>query len=71
MNAATDTIVGIGVIGARSMVATRAVMPAVDRAANATLVALSALGGPVPEPWPACGDDPTADALGCTRAECV
>jgi len=63
VNAATDSIVGIGVIGARSMVATRAVMPAVDRAANATLVALSALGGPVPEPWSHLGAGTYDDVL--------
>ena len=43
--------VGIGVIGARSMVATRAVMPAIDHSDHARLVAVSSLGGPVPEPW--------------------
>jgi predicted dehydrogenase len=43
--------VGIGVIGARSMVATRAVMPAIDTSDSARLVAVSSLGGPVPEPW--------------------
>ncbi len=46
----TDTI-GFGVIGARSMVATRAVMPAIDASERARLVAVSSLGGPVPEPW--------------------
>ncbi len=43
--------VGIGVIGARSMVATRAVMPAIASSEFARLVAVSSLGGPVPEPW--------------------
>jgi predicted dehydrogenase len=43
--------VGFGVIGARSMVATRAVMPALDRANGAHLAATASLGGPVPEPW--------------------
>jgi predicted dehydrogenase len=43
--------VGIGVIGARSMVATRAVMPAVDASSTARLVAVSSLGGPVPDAW--------------------
>jgi predicted dehydrogenase len=33
------------------MVATRAVMPAIDASNDARLVAVSALGGPVPEPW--------------------
>ncbi len=45
------TPVGIGVIGARSMVATRAVMPAIDTSDLAELVAVSSLGGPVPDPW--------------------
>ena len=43
--------VGIGVIGARSMVATRAVMPAIDVSNEARIVAVSSLGGPVPDPW--------------------
>jgi predicted dehydrogenase len=43
--------VGFGVIGARSMVATRAVMPAIDAGTRTHLAAVSALGGPVPEPW--------------------
>ncbi len=43
--------VRIGVIGGRSMVATRAVMPAVDASDLAELVAVSSLGGPVPDPW--------------------
>jgi D-xylose 1-dehydrogenase (NADP+, D-xylono-1,5-lactone-forming) len=48
---AADAPVGIGVIGGRSMVATRAVMPAIDASDLARLVAVSSLGGPVPEPW--------------------
>ena len=43
--------VGIGVIGARSMVATRAVMPAIDACDLTELVAASSLGGPVPDRW--------------------
>jgi D-xylose 1-dehydrogenase (NADP+, D-xylono-1,5-lactone-forming) len=43
--------VGIGVIGARSVVATRAVMPAIERSSNARLVAVAAAGGPVPAAW--------------------
>ncbi len=43
--------IGIGVIGARSMVATRAVLPAIEVSDLAHLVAVSSLGGPVPEPW--------------------
>jgi D-xylose 1-dehydrogenase (NADP+, D-xylono-1,5-lactone-forming) len=49
----SDTRIGIGVIGARSMVATRAVMPAIDGSDAARLIAVSSLGGPVPEPWAA------------------
>ena len=47
----TADAIGFGVIGARSMVATRAVMPAIDASERARLVAVSSLGGPVPEPW--------------------
>ena len=48
---APDARVGVGVIGARSMVATRAVMPAIDASELTRIVAVSSLGGPVPEPW--------------------
>jgi predicted dehydrogenase len=48
---APDARVGVGVIGARSMVATRAVMPAIDASELTRLVAVSSLGGPVPERW--------------------
>jgi predicted dehydrogenase len=51
MMGASGGLVGIGVIGARSMVATRAVMPAVGVSDLARLVAVSSLGGPVPERW--------------------
>jgi xylose dehydrogenase (NAD/NADP) len=51
VSVADNTAVGFGVIGARSMVATRAVMPAIDASDRAQLVAVSSLGGPVPEPW--------------------
>ncbi len=47
----TGASIGFGVIGARSMVATRAVMPAIDATAGTHLAAVSALGGPVPERW--------------------
>ncbi len=46
-----ESPVGIGVIGARSMVATRAVMPAIDVSNEARIAAVSSLGGPVPDPW--------------------
>ncbi len=51
VNDAATRTVGFGVLGARSMVATRAVMPAIDASTRADLVAVSSLGGPVPEPW--------------------
>ena len=50
----TDTV-GFGVVGARSMVATRAVLPAIDASASTSLVAASSLSGPVPEPWTTLG----------------
>ncbi|MCU0260271.1 MAG: Gfo/Idh/MocA family oxidoreductase [Ilumatobacteraceae bacterium] len=43
--------VGIGVIGARSVVATRAVLPAIARSPSTRLVAVASAGGPVPDPW--------------------
>ncbi len=43
--------VGLGVIGGRSMVATRAVLPAVGPASGTHLAAISARGGRVPRPW--------------------
>ena len=63
MNDATEPAVGIGVIGARSTVATLAVMPAIDRSSNAALVAVSSLGGPVPEPWTHLGAGTYDDVL--------
>ena len=51
MNVTDTSQVGFGVIGARSMVATKAVMPAIDASDRARLVATASLGGPVPEPW--------------------
>jgi D-xylose 1-dehydrogenase (NADP+, D-xylono-1,5-lactone-forming) len=41
--------VGFGVLGARSFVATRAVVPAILASAEATLVAVASRGGPVPD----------------------
>jgi len=43
--------VGIGVLGARSMVARLAVLPAIEASSKATLVAAASLSGPVPDPW--------------------
>jgi xylose dehydrogenase (NAD/NADP) len=45
--------VGIGVLGARSMVARLAVLPAIDASSRAHLVAAASLSGPIPEPWDA------------------
>ncbi len=55
--------VGIGVLGGRSMVATRAVMPAIDASSEALLVAVSSLSGPVPEPWTHLGAGTYDDLL--------
>jgi predicted dehydrogenase len=46
-----DRPVGIGVIGARSMIATKAVLPAIDAAAGARVAAVAARGGAVPARW--------------------
>jgi predicted dehydrogenase len=43
--------VRFGVLGARSMVATRAVMPALSRSTRCDLIAVAAAGGPVPVEW--------------------
>jgi predicted dehydrogenase len=59
----SDARIGIGVIGARSMVATRAVMPAIDRSESVQLVAVSSLGGPVPDPWAALSVETYDDVL--------
>jgi D-xylose 1-dehydrogenase (NADP+, D-xylono-1,5-lactone-forming) len=58
-----DGRIGIGVIGARSMVATRAVMPAIDRSDESRLIAVSSLGGPVPDPWAALSVESYDDVL--------
>ncbi len=46
-----DGSIGIGVLGARSMVARLAVLPAIDASPRAHLTAACSLGGPVPDPW--------------------
>ncbi len=43
--------VGFGALGARSFIGTKAVMPAIDSAVNATMAAVSARSGPVDERW--------------------
>ena len=66
-----DARVGVGVIGARSMVATRAVMPAIDASELTRLVAVSSLGGPVPEPWEHLASGTYDDVLGHPDVEAV
>jgi predicted dehydrogenase len=66
-----DARMGVGVIGARSMVATRAVMPAIDASELTRLVAVSALGGPVPEPWDHLAVGSYDDVLGHPDVEAV
>ncbi len=63
--------IGIGVIGARSMVATRAVMPAIDASALARIAAVSSLGGPVPEPWSGLAAGTYEDVLDHPDVEAV
>ncbi|MEM8621130.1 MAG: Gfo/Idh/MocA family oxidoreductase [Actinomycetota bacterium] len=47
----SDRSVGLGVLGARSFVATRAVLPAVDDTPGIDVVAAASLSGTVPAPW--------------------
>ncbi len=61
MNAAVP--VGFGIVGARSMVATRAVMPAIDASSGARLAAVAALGGPVDRRWSHLAVDGYDDVL--------
>ena len=44
---------GIGVLGARSMVARLAVLPAIEASSKTSLVAAASLSGPVPDRWAA------------------
>ncbi|HUV18538.1 MAG TPA: Gfo/Idh/MocA family oxidoreductase [Ilumatobacteraceae bacterium] len=66
-----DARVGVGVIGARSMVATRAVMPAIFASELTRLVAVSSLSGPVPEPWDHLAAGTYDDVLGHPDVEAV
>jgi len=45
--------IGFGVLGARSMVARLAVLPAIDASTRTDLIASASLGGPVPDRWAA------------------
>ncbi|MEM9040277.1 MAG: Gfo/Idh/MocA family oxidoreductase [Actinomycetota bacterium] len=49
--AASEAPVGVGVVGARSMVARLAVLPALETAPSARVVAVASRGGPVEERW--------------------
>jgi predicted dehydrogenase len=53
------------------MVATRAVMPAIDASTLTRLVAVSSLGGPVPEPWDHLAAGSYDDVLGHPDVEAV
>jgi predicted dehydrogenase len=55
--------IGLGVIGANSFVATAAVLPAIDAAENARLVATSSRSAPVPDPWAHTAVDDYDDVL--------
>jgi D-xylose 1-dehydrogenase (NADP+, D-xylono-1,5-lactone-forming) len=66
-----DDRVGIGVIGARSMVATRAVMPAIEVSTGARLAAVSSLGGPVPDRWAHLAAGTYDDVLSHPEVEAV
>ena len=66
-----DARVGVGVIGARSMVGTRAVMPAIEASHLTRLVAVSALGGPAPERWDHLAVGDYDDVLGHPEVEAV
>ena len=55
--------IGFGVIGARSMVARQAVMPAIDAAPGVHLAAASSLGGPVPDDWAHLGAGTYEDVI--------
>ena len=47
----SDQSIGLGVVGARSFVATRAVLPAVDDTPGIDVVAAASHSGAVPAPW--------------------
>ena len=66
-----DARIGVGVIGARSMVATRAVMPAVEASELARIVAVSSLGGPVPERWDHLAADSYDEIIGHPDVDAV
>ncbi len=63
--------IGVGVIGARSMVATRAVMPAIDRSEHARIAAVCSVGGAVAEPWAALSVETYDDVLEHPDVEAV
>ena len=58
-------------LGARSFVATRAVLPAIDAARNAELVAAASRSGPVEAPWDSVAVDDYDDVLADPNVEAV
>jgi xylose dehydrogenase (NAD/NADP) len=63
--------VGFGVLGGRSMIATRAVMPAMDTSNDVRIVAVSSLSGPVPAPWTHLGAGTYDDVIDHPDVEAV
>jgi predicted dehydrogenase len=59
------------VIGANSFVANAAVLPAIDAASNATLIATASLSGAVPERWAATDVDTYDDVLHHPAVEAI
>jgi xylose dehydrogenase (NAD/NADP) len=55
--------IGLGVIGANSFVATAAVLPAIDAAVNARVVATASRSAPVPDRWASTSVDDYDDVL--------
>jgi predicted dehydrogenase len=63
--------VGIGVLGGNSVVATRAVMPAIDRSPHAHLAAAASLSAPLPDPWTTIGSGTYDDVIDHPAVEAV
>ncbi|MDJ0768910.1 MAG: Gfo/Idh/MocA family oxidoreductase [Ilumatobacter sp.] len=63
--------VGIGVLGGRSFVATRAVMPAIEASERAVIAAVASAGGAVPDPWAAHAVDSYAAVIEHPDVEAV
>ena len=71
MSEASDRPVGIGVIGAASFVANAAVIPAIDAADGAELVAVSSRGGSIDERWAHLAVDDYDDVVSHPDVEAV